>query len=52
MNSACKFIEVPVFTPNKNEFKNLRQFIGKIENDPEVIEAGLAKVNIFISSCI
>lgn len=47
MNSACNSIEVPIFTPNKNEFKNFREFIGKIENDPKVIKAGLAKVNGF-----
>lgn len=45
MNSACKFVDVPVFTPNQNEFGNFSEFVAKIENDPKVIKAGLAKVS-------
>lgn len=38
------FINVPVFHPNEDEFKNFYRMIRHIETSPETVAAGLAKV--------
>lgn len=45
--SMYEYIKVPVFRPNENEFSDFSRLIGRIEVDPNVMAAGLAKVRCF-----
>lgn len=47
MQSTCNFINVPVFKPNEDDFKDFHRLIRQIETNPQVMEAGLAKVSCF-----
>ena len=34
----------PILRPTRKEFKNFREYVNKIENDPELADCGMVKV--------